>query len=147
MADWAPPSPDRPAREVFRALMRGFRCRCPNCGSGPLFRGYLKPVLACAVCGEDLSHQRADDAPPYFTMVLVGHLVVPVMLAVSLAVDWSTTTHLALWLPLTLGLTLALLRPVKGATIALQWALFMHGFDGSADPDAPALGLWRADNT
>ena len=98
-------------------------------------------MLACSVCGEDLSHQRADDAPPYFTIVLVGHLVVPAMLAVTLAVDWSTFTHLAIWLPLTLALTLALLRPVKGATIALQWALYMHGFDGSADPDAPAFGL------
>jgi uncharacterized protein (DUF983 family) len=144
MAEWTSPSSERPARNVFGALVRGFLCRCPNCGKGSLFRGYLKPKLACTVCGEDLSHQRADDAPPYFTMVLVGHLVVPVMLAVSLSVDWSTTTHLALWLPLTLALTLALLRPVKGATIALQWALYMHGFDGSSDPDAPAYG-WRGD--
>ncbi|MEO8667938.1 MAG: DUF983 domain-containing protein, partial [Bauldia sp.] len=62
---------------------------------------------------------------------------VPLMLAVTFVVDWSTWTHLAVWLPLTLGLTLALLQPVKGATIGLQWALYMHGFDGTPDPDAP----------
>jgi uncharacterized protein (DUF983 family) len=94
-------------------------------------------MLACPRCGEDLSHQRADDAPPYFTMVIVGHIIVPLMLTVAFVVDWSTWTHFAVWLPLTLVMTLALLQPVKGATIGLQWALYMHGFDGSRDPDAP----------
>jgi uncharacterized protein (DUF983 family) len=93
-------------------------------------------VLACSRCREDLSHQRSDDAPPYFTMVIVGHLIVPLMLAVAFVVDWSMWTHFAVWLPLTLTLTLGLLQPVKGATIGLQWALRMHGFDGSRDPDA-----------
>jgi uncharacterized protein (DUF983 family) len=97
--------------------------------------------LECGRCGEDLSHQRSDDAPPYFTMVIVGHIVVPIMLAVALNTSWSNFTHLAIWLPLTLILTLVLLRPVKGATIGLQWALYMHGFDGSADPDAQAFGF------
>lgn len=120
-------------RPLFAAVARGFRCRCPNCGKGSLFRGYLKPVAACPVCGEDFSHQRADDFPPYVTIVLVGHLLVPLLLAVQLTTDLSATTHLAIWLPLTAGLTLALLQPVKGAIIALQWALRMHGFDG--DPD------------
>jgi uncharacterized protein (DUF983 family) len=123
-------------RPVFRSLWRGFLCRCPNCGEGPLMRGYLKPLPSCSVCGEDLSHQRSDDAPPYFTIVVVGHIVVPLMLVVGLTSHLSNTAQLALWLPLTAALTLGLLRPIKGATIALQWALRMHGFDGSADPDA-----------
>jgi uncharacterized protein (DUF983 family) len=130
-----------PKRLPWRAMWRGFLCRCPNCGKGALFRGYLKPVGTCAACGEDLSHQRADDAPPYFTIVVVGHIVVPLMLAVGMRTDLSNLTHLMIWLPLTLGMTLALLQPVKGATIALQWALYMHGFDGSADPDAMPEGF------
>jgi uncharacterized protein (DUF983 family) len=134
---WSPALPARAERSVARSLWRGMLCRCPNCGEGRLFRAYLKPVMACGVCGEDLSHQRSDDAPPYFTMVIVGHVIVPLILAVAFVVEWSTWTHLAIWLPATLGLTLALLQPVKGATIGLQWALYMHGFDGSADPDAP----------
>ena len=123
-------------RPVFRSLWRGFRCRCPNCGRGRLFGRYLKSVPVCAVCRENLSHQRADDAPPYFTIVLVGHIVVPLMLVVALATSLSNTQQLAIWLPLTAILTVGLLQPVKGAVIALQWALRMHGFDGSADPDA-----------
>ena len=125
------------ARPVARSLARGFLGRCPHCGKGRLFGRFLKPVANCAVCGEDFTHQRADDAPPYFTMILVGHLVVPIALATVLLTNLSTTTHLLIWLP-TIGLlTVGLLQPVKGAVIALQWALRMHGFDGKggSDPD------------
>jgi uncharacterized protein (DUF983 family) len=132
--------PAKRERNLGQAMWRGFRCRCPNCGEGALFRAYLKPVDNCAVCGEDMSHQRADDAPPYFTMVIVGHIVVPMMLAVALATEWSNLTHMMIWLPLTAALTLGLLQPVKGATIALQWALYMHGFDKDTAPDTMAEG-------
>ena len=74
-------------------------------------------------------------------MVIVGHIVVPVMLAVTLATDLSTFTHLAIWLPLTGDLTLGLLQPVKGAIIALQWALRMHGFDGADRADRRATAI------
>ena len=128
-------------RPVARSLWRGFRGRCPNCGEGSLFRAFLKPVEVCAACGEDLSHQRADDAPPYFTMVIVGHLLVPLMLAAMLFTDLPVAVNLAIWLPLTLVATIGLLQPVKGAIVGLQWALRMHGFDGSADPDAAPEGF------
>ena len=137
-AIWQSPAlaADLPKRPLTRSLWRGFRCRCPNCGEGRLFRKFLKPVANCARCGEDYTHQRADDAPPYFTMLIVGHLVVPVMLVVALTTELSNAAHVAIWVPLTLFLALALLQPVKGTIIALQWALRMHGFDGSIDPDA-----------
>jgi len=135
----------RIARPLGRALWHGFRCQCPNCGGAGLFRAYLKPVVNCRHCGEDLSHHRADDAPPYFTMVIVGHIVVPILMAVAMSTELSNFTHLAIWLPLTLSMTLGLLQPVKGATIALQWALYMHGFDGSADPDAYPEGFLTRD--
>lgn len=128
-----------PKRALAQAMWRGFRGRCPACGEGRLFRAFLKPVLACPACGEDLSHQRADDAPPYFTMLIVGHLMVPLMLATMLYAELSTVTQLAIWLPLTLIACLALLQPIKGAIIGLQWALYMHGFDGRTDPDGPGL--------
>lgn len=133
------------SRRLLQSMARGFLGRCPHCGNGALFARFLKPVPACAVCGEDFTHQRADDAPPYFTMVLVGHLLVPVLLAVQLETDLSMTTHLAIWLPLTAILAVGLLQPVKGAIIAQQWALRMHGFDGEPNPDrhdqvfAPAI--------
>lgn len=136
-----------PKRPVYRSLRRGFAGRCPECGKGTLFRGYLKPMLECPQCHEDLSHQRADDAPPYFTMLIVGHLIVPLMVTVVLATELSNLTHLAIWLPLTLALTLLLLRPVKGVIIALQWALYMHGFDKRSDPDAMPEGFLRRDTS
>lgn len=133
-----------PKRSSWRAMGRGFRCRCPNCGKGALFNGYLKSVPACSVCGEDLSHHRADDAPPYFTIVVVGHVIVPIMATAMLATELPVVTHLAIWLPLTLLMTLALLRPIKGALIGLQWALYMHGFDPTVkDPDAMPEGFLR----
>lgn len=132
-----------PKRSPWQAMLRGFFCRCPACGEGRLFNGYLKPVLACGHCGEDLSHQRADDAPPYFTMLIVGHIIVPIMVAVALSTELSNLTHILIWVPLTAAMALALLRPVKGTIIGLQWALRMHGFDGSADPDGVADAFAR----
>lgn len=122
-------------RPLFRSMRRGFMCRCPSCGKGALFGKFLKPVPECAVCGEDLSHQRADDAPPYFTMMIVGHLLVPIIFAIQIEMELSIGANLAIWLPVTGLATVALLQPVKGAIIGLQWALRMHGFDGLPDPD------------
>jgi len=135
----------RPERPVGVALWRGFRCTCPNCGEKSLFRAYLKPVTACAHCGEDLSHQRSDDAPPFFTMVIVGHIVVPLILFVAMNTELSNATHLLIWLPLTLAMALSLLQPIKGATIAMQWALRMHGFAGVPDRDAHCEGFAPSD--
>src|SRR5215210_6061708 len=90
-------------------LWRGLTGRCPHCGEGRLFRAFLKPKDQCDVCGEELHHQRADDFPAYLVIVIVGHLVVP----------------------LTLALSLLLIQPVKGAVIALQWHTGMHGFEQS----------------
>jgi len=111
-----------------------------------MFNGYLTVAEACDACGEDLSHQRADDAPPYFTITIVAHIVVPLMLIVEMTWHLSNTTHLAIWLPLTAILTLGLLRPIKGAIVGLQWALYMHGFDPEGDVDDQAPQAWRADS-
>src|SRR5882757_9284292 len=75
-------APALPKRDLFGSIWRGFLGRCPHCGEGKLFWRFLKVVDACPVCGEAFHHHRADDAPPYITIVLVGHLVVPTVLAV-----------------------------------------------------------------
>lgn len=113
----APPS-------TFSSIRRGFRQRCPNCGAGRLFFGYLKPVAACDLCGADFGHIRADDFPPYLTILLVGHLIVP---AVLISERWglSTAMQTAIWLPVTLALSLLLLPCFKGAVIGLMWSLGM----------------------
>jgi uncharacterized protein (DUF983 family) len=118
----------RPRRAVKRAILDGFLCRCPACGTAPLYRRYLKVQDVCPGCGEALHHHRADDAPPYFTILIVGHVIVGAILPVERAFMPPLWVHAALWLPLTLGLTLAVLPRFKGAIVGLQWALYMHGF-------------------
>jgi uncharacterized protein (DUF983 family) len=119
--------------------------KCPACGVGAMFRRYLKVADACPHCGEELHHHRADDAPPYFTIVIVGHIVVGLVLAVEMAYRPALWVHAALWLPLTVILTLLVLPLVKGALVALQWALLMHGFDPDAEDEfaAAAFGAGR----
>lgn len=109
---------------TFTSIKRGLRHRCPGCGTGPLFRRYLKLVAACAVCGEPLAQLRADDFPPYLTILIVGHLVVPMMLLCE-RVGASATLQVVLWVPTTLLLTLLLLPRCKGAIVGLMWSLRM----------------------
>lgn len=124
--------PDEPRRPLFGALRRGWRKRCPRCAKGRLFNGYLKTHDNCSVCDLGLHHHRADDAPPYFTIMIVGHIVIGGMLWLETAIHPAAWIHMAIWLPLTILLTLLLLPMVKGALIGWQWALRMHGFDSAA---------------
>jgi len=130
----------RPERSLVQAMARGWRCRCPNCGQGRLFRAFLKVADRCEVCGQELFHQRADDAPPYFVILITGHIVVPLALLVETTYSPPYWLHAILWTPLTIALVLGLLQPVKGAIIGWQWANRMHGFDPDqpADDDLPA---------
>ena len=133
----------RPPRNVMQAILRGLSLRCPNCAKGALFGKYLKVQDVCPSCGEALHHNRTDDAPPYFTMLIVGHFIVGGVLSFERAFAPPTWVQLAIWLPLTLVASLLLLPRVKGALVGLQWALYMHGFDGphNADlvPEAPTV--------
>ena len=124
-------------RALWPALLRGLRGRCPNCGRGRIFRAFLKVADRCSVCGEAFHHHRADDAPAYFVILIVGHTVVPLALSIELAYRPPYWIQLAFWLPATLALALLLLQPVKGAIVALQWAYRMHGFNLEAESDAP----------
>lgn len=130
------PHPVRPpARDWRQAVKRGLFGTCPNCGKGKLFRAFLKPVDACAACGEDLHHQRADDLPPYITISIVGHIIVGGVVMAEKYGDWPTWLQMAVWPALTLVLSLLLMQPIKGAVIGLQWGHRMHGFGG--EPDGP----------
>ena len=120
-------------RPLLRAMLNGFAKSCPACGRARLYGRYLKVAPVCANCGTELYHQRADDAPPYFTIVAVGHIVVPSMLILEQVASPPGWLQAALWLPLTLVLSLLLLPKIKGALIGMQWANRMHGFGGAAD--------------
>ncbi|MFC6488647.1 DUF983 domain-containing protein [Nitratireductor sp. GCM10026969] len=123
----------RTERPVYESMRRGFFGKCPQCGQGRLFRAFLKTVDRCPSCGEEMDHHRADDLPAYLVIVIVGHVVVGAFMGVQAATDWPTWLHLAIWAPLTLIMSLALIGPVKGSVVGLQWALRMHGFGGEKD--------------
>lgn len=111
------------------ALKRGACLKCPRCGQGKLFRGYLRVAEECNACGLDLTPQRADDGPAYVVILLVAHLV-----AFALAPLFGVMGDRPALVALVLGLaaillSLALLPPVKGMFVALQWVKGMHGFD------------------
>ncbi|MEM6667068.1 MAG: DUF983 domain-containing protein [Pseudomonadota bacterium] len=122
-----------PRRSKRRAMARGARGRCPSCGTGKLFRGYLKVSDTCPACGEEMHHHRADDAPPYFTIMLVGHIIVPALLVVERTSQPPLWLLFAIFLPLATIMCLLALQPIKGALVGLQWALGMHGFGGEDD--------------
>ncbi len=123
--------PDR--RDLGLALRRGFFGRCPRCGEGRMLRAYLKVVDACPACAEDLSPQRADDAPAYITMLIVGHFIVAgIISGEELWPDSPVLLGSIVWTLLAGAASLLMLPRVKGALVGYQWAVRMHGFD---EPD------------
>src|SRR5436305_15300622 len=126
---WTGESAASEKRDPWTALKRGLRGRCPRCGQGKLFHAFLKVDGHCDACGLDYSPHRADDLPAYLAIVIVGHIVVPIVLMIETNYSPSVALQLAIYLPVTLLLSLLLLQPVKGAVVGIQWALRMHGFD------------------
>jgi len=116
-------------REPKTAMLRGWRRRCPCCGSGPMMSGYLKVREACPVCEQELgAHHRADDGPAYLTIVIVGHLLAPLILAVYTAFRPDPLIMATGFSVGCVALSLYLLPRLKGLMVGLQWAKRMHGF-------------------
>jgi uncharacterized protein (DUF983 family) len=127
---------------MMTGLLRGFSGHCPNCGKGRVLKAYLKVDSPCAVCGHDNAQYPSDDAPPYFTILIVGHLIVAPALCFSFIWTWPIGWVLALTLPAIMAATLALLPRVKGAVIGAQWAIHSNegvvaGVDDAASPVPP----------
>lgn len=117
-------------RALWPALWRGFRRKCPNCGTGPLMKSYLKVRDTCPVCREDLSHHRADDGPAYLTILIVGHLLAPLLLVTFTIFRPEPLVLFTIFAIGCVTLSLYLLPRLKGAIVGFQWARFMHGFGG-----------------
>ncbi|WCP12262.1 hypothetical protein sphantq_00659 [Sphingobium sp. AntQ-1] len=113
----------------WAAVLRGARNRCPRCQQAKLFARFLKPVPHCPACGQNWTHQRADDFPAYVSILLTGHLMAPIIITLVRDFDLSTAALVAIIMPLAMILMIGLLQPAKGAIIALQWWLGMHGFE------------------
>ena len=126
---------------ALQAVRRGFMGRCPACGQGRLFGRFLKVAERCDACGQELHHHRADDFPPYLVMFLVGHIIgYGIYTAEIRFEDVPLWFHLAVWPLLTIVLCLALLQPIKGGVVGLQYALGMHGFGAARASNPPEQG-------
>jgi uncharacterized protein (DUF983 family) len=106
-------------------MRRGLAGRCPVCGNGRLFDGFLCVASECGHCHAPLGLVRADDAPPYFTILIVGHIVIPALLIMQKLYDPPTWLMSVIFVPLTVILALGLIRPVKGATVGLMLSFNM----------------------
>ena len=111
---------------------------CPRCGRGRLFCAFLRVDDHCSVCRLNFTGHRADDLPAYLVIVIVGHVLVPVILWIEVDYAPSLAFQLGVYLPITALASIALLQPVKGAVVALQWSLRMHGFDAHPSDDFQA---------
>ena len=102
-------------------FLAGLKCRCPRCGAGPLFAGFLTLADKCEVCDLDLADADSGDGPAVFVIFVTG----PVVTALAIWFEFTFTPpywlHLVIWPPAILGGTLALLRPFKATLIALQY--------------------------
>lgn len=123
-------------RQTGVAMQRGAAGKCPACGEGRLFTGYLKVKDHCPTCNEAMHHQRADDGPAYLTILIVSHLGAPLLLWVYMAMRPSTMSMLIGFGLGAVVLSLLLLPRIKGAMVGLQWARRMHGFGIDAEPDS-----------
>ena len=117
-------TPDPQSEDAIPArvdpIRAGLLCRCPHCGRGRLFSGFLNVVETCEACGFDYRRLNTGDGPAVFIMQIAGGIVVFSALGVELAYSPPMWVHLVLWLPLVAGLALGLMRPAKGVMIALQ---------------------------
>lgn len=135
------PALPAPRAPIGVAMTRGALGGCPCCGQGRLFSGYLRVVDACESCGTPLGHMRADDAPPYFTIFIAGHLLLPGVFWIEKAYQPAMWIHMAVWLPLFAIVCTLLLRPVKGATLAWMMRLGLTGNEhGPAAAVVPPAG-------
>ena len=130
---------DSNQRSVGRAIWNGMKLRCPHCGKGHLFRSFLKVADHCDVCGEEFFHHRADDFPPYISILITGHLIVGLMLEMELHGSFDPWVYMVTMVPAAVILPIVMLPSVKGAIVGLQWANKMHGFDPAHRHPNPAL--------
>lgn len=119
-------------RDTMQAIRRGASRKCPACGEGKLFRGYLKLRDECPACHEEIFHHRADDGPAYLTVLVLAHLLVPVMMFVFFKWHPSPMVMLGAFSLFTIVTSLILLPIFKGGLVGLQWGRRMHGFDEAA---------------
>ena len=118
----------QPERDAKRAMLLGLAGRCPRCGEAKLFAHGLTPVESCPACHEDMTPQRADDFPAYLVILILGHVLVPIVVAANMKWDIGLAPQMIAWPIVAVIAAVLMIRPAKGAVIGVQWALRMGGF-------------------
>ena len=119
------PANDRPGLAIV--IRRALIGRCPNCGQGKLFASYLKQVDSCAACSERYGHIRSDDAAPWLTILVVGHIAVPIVFAVERLTSWPIWLAMTVWPAFALVLGLVVLPRAKAVLLSIIWAIQAPG--------------------
>lgn len=101
-------------------MKRGFKKKCPSCGESPLFSKFLKIFPKCQNCGKNLSAYKSDDGPAYITILIVGHVIIPIILLIEKNLSPPIILQMTLWPIITIILCLWLLPKIKGAFIGFQ---------------------------
>lgn len=114
-------------RNVWLGFKRGLSGRCPECGGAAMFSSYLKIVPACPSCGHALSQYRADDGPAYFTILIIGHLLIAPLLFIEAIRTAPVEIVSAILVATIVVAALVLLPLVKGAFVGVQWAVRDRG--------------------
>jgi uncharacterized protein (DUF983 family) len=112
---------DHPPFPLAKSILTGLACRCPRCGKGKLFAGFIALRPRCEACGLDFAFADSGDGPAVFIILFAGFVVVGLALVTEVLYQPPFWVHALLWLPLILLVTLGPLRPLKGLMIALQY--------------------------
>ena len=106
---------------MMTAIMRCVAGRCPKCGEGKLLQNYIKPVANCASCGERLGDIRADDGPPWLTILIIGHIMLPIIFTRGAHSDWPEWLAMTVWVSVAVVLMWLILPRAKGLFIGIIW--------------------------
>lgn len=144
MARMETPPTQGNASPTWRAMKQGLRLRCPSCARAPLYRSYLKVAPVCPACGAENGEHRVDDAAAYFTVLIVGHVVVAPMLAFEVLWNASLALVLAIALPAVGLVSLVALPFIKGAILGLMSAHARRARAEAVRPSSPppSPGPW-----
>lgn len=112
---------------VWRILARGFTKHCPKCGKASIYERYLKPTPACTSCGEKYDHIRTDDFAPWLTLIVLGHLFVPLVYHLETTYRPPLVMLFSILVPTVIVGVMGALPHFKGAAIALMWHLGLRG--------------------
>lgn len=116
-------------KKFWPVIIKGLLERCPSCGKGKLYYRYLKQVEHCDICNENLGVIRADDGPAWLTILIVGHLLAPFIIAFSFNTIWPNWLSISVWSVLAVVLAMMILPRAKGLFIGILWKLKNKGYN------------------